>query len=405
MIVQENILKELIKKHSIKTTGDLKGLISQLSKDIIEIMLKTELENHLGYSPYDKEHKNTDNSRNGHSSKVLKSDFGNLQIKMPRDRKSTFTPIVIPKGSRVLEGMEEKILYLYSHGVTQRDICSYIEDIYGCQISADAVSSIVMSVSGKVDEWLSRPMKDFYSVIFMDAIVFKVRQNGQVKNMAINTLIGIDIEGKKDILGFWSCENESAKFWLSVLNDLKSRGIKDVLIFCIDGLKGFCEAIKATFPASEIQRCIVHQIRYSTKYVNYKDRKQLCADLKKIYQSDNENQALAALDDFCRKWDKLYPYVSKSWKDNWANLSTFLKYPNEIRRLIYTTNTIESVNSLFRKFTKNRSAFTDEMSLYRLLYLGAESILKKWTMSIQNWSLIFSQLNIIFEERIKPYVK
>jgi len=405
MVFDEQELKNLIKKHKLKTQGDLRNLLKQFSKDLFETMLKEEFDDHLGYEKYDKENKTTDNSRNGQSSKVLKTDFGNLEINMPRDRKSTFKPIVIPKGSRILEGFEEKVLYLYSHGVTQRDICGYVEDIYGIQLSPEAVSSIIESVTDKVQEWQNRSLKEFYTVMFMDAIIFKVRQNGQVKNMAVNTLVGIDIDGKKEIIGYWTCENESAKFWLNVLNDLKSRGVKDVLIFCVDGLKGFPEAIKATFPQSDIQRCIVHQIRSSTKYVNYKDRKTVCADLKGIYQASTEDEALHNLEVFQQKWNAKYPYISQSWLNNWDTLSTYFKYPNEIRRLIYTTNTIESINSIFRKLTKNRNAFPDEMSLFRLLYLGNDELMKKWTMPIRDWNLIFSQLCIIFEERIQKYAK
>ena len=405
MLLNRKELQDFISSKGIKTESDMRSLVKSLTREIIETMLNGEMNNQLGYDPYDKENKLTENSRNGYSKKTLKSDFGELSIDIPRDRKSEFKPIVVPKNSRVLAGFEEQIISMYSLGMTQRDIGSHIEKIYGCQISPDAISDIVMSVSSKVTEWLNRPLKEIYPVMFMDAIVFNARKDGHVKNIAINVLVGIDINGMKEIIGFWSCENESAKFWLTVLNDLKSRGVKDVLIFSIDGLKGFKDAIKATYPESEIQRCIVHQIRYSTKFVNYKERKSICSDLKNIYEADNEEQALEALNKFSLKWDSKYSYISKSWKDNWNELSTFLKYPNEIRRLIYTTNTIESVNSVFRKITKNRGVFNDESSLYRLLYLGMDSLIKKWNMPIKNWGLIFNQLNIIFEEKIRRYVK
>jgi transposase-like protein len=402
---QRELVEKLIKSSQAKTPQDLRTMLTKLSKKMIEVMLENELTNHLGYDFHDKENKQTVNSRNGSSTKTLKSDFGNLSIVMPRDRDSSFKPIVIPKGSRMLEGMEEKILSLYAMGVTQRDICKFTEDIYGCELSPEAVSDIVAAVEEKVNEWLMRPLKEAYAMIFMDAAVFNIRTNGAVKNMAVNVLLGIDLYGRKDILGFWTCENESAKFWLSVLNDLKSRGVKDTFFFCIDGLKGFSQAIKAVYPESKIQRCIVHQVRYCTRFVNFKDRKELCDDMKKIYKANNEEQALTALDELAKKWDGKYPYVSKSWRENWAELSTFFAYPNEIRRLIYTTNAIESFNSLLRKYTKNRGAFMNEMSLYKLIYLASEKLMKKWSAAIKNWGLIFAQLNIMFPERMAGYVK
>lgn len=402
---REQALLTLIRTTQAKTPGDFRNLITRISKELLDTMLKSELDNHLGYDRHDTANKQTDNSRNGISEKTLKSDFGNLTISMPRDRDSSFKPIVIPKGSRILGGMEDQILNLYAMGVTQRDICKFAQDIYGCEISPEAVSSIVDAVSEKVKEWQNRPLHSTYSVIFMDAVRFNMRVNGAVKNVAVNVLLSIDLNGKKDILGFWTCENESAKFWLSVLNDLKSRGVKDTLFFCIDGLKGFADAIRAVYPDSEVQRCIVHQVRYCTLRVSYKHRKELCDDMKKIYKADNEEQALIALDELSKKWDSIYPYISKSWRDNWADLATFFKYPNEIRRLIYTTNAIESLNSLLRRYTKNRGAFMDEMSLYKLIYLASERLMKKWTAAIRNWGLIFSQLNIMFTERLADYVK
>lgn len=405
MIINKEDLKRIISENNIKTEDDMRGLLKNITSEILSTMLQGEFNNHLGYAPYDTGNKPSDNSRNGHSKKTLKSDLGNLEIKIPRDRNAEFEPIVIPKNSRVLVGFEKQILDMYSLGMTQRDISSHIEKIYGCQISADAISNIVSEVSAKVSEWQNRPLKDIYSVMFMDAIVFKVRKEGRVENLAINVLVGIDMEGIKEVIGFWSCDNESSSFWLTVLNAIKSRGVKDVLIFCIDGLTGFGQAIKATYPNSDVQRCIVHQIRYSAKNVCSKDRKDVCSDLKKIYQADNEAQAYKALDELSAKWDNKYSYIAKSWRKNWDELSTFFKYPNEIRRLIYTTNTIESVNSVFRKITKNRGSFNDEASLYRLLYLGMDHLIKKWYRPIQHWGLIFDQFSIIFGERIKKYTK
>jgi len=402
---QKDVLQKILKKAQAKTPQDLRTILTNLSKEMIEIMLEEEMTNHLGYESYDKSKKQTTNSRNGTSGKTLKSDFGNLSITMPRDRDSSFRPVVIPKGSRMMEGMEEKILSLYAMGVTQRDICKFTNDIYGCELSPEAVSDIVAAVEEKVSEWLLRPLREKYAMIFMDAAVFNIRMNGAVRNTAVNVLLGVDLYGRKDILGFWTCENESAKFWLTVLNDLKSRGVKDVFFFCIDGLRGFSQAIKAVYPESKIQRCVVHQVRYCTRFVNFKDRKELCDDMKKIYKADNEEQALIALDELAKKWDGKYPYVSKSWRDNWDELATFFAYPNEIRRLIYTTNAIESFNSLLRKYTKNRGAFMNEMSLYKLIYLASERLMRKWSMAIKNWGLIFAQLNIMFPDKLSGYVK
>jgi len=397
--------KTLIRTSNAQTPGDFRNLITTISKELLDTMLKSELDNHLGYDRHDTANKQTENSRNGASQKTLKSDFGNLSITMPRDRDSSFKPIVIPKGSRVLGGMEDQILSLYAMGVTQRDICKFAEDIYGCQISPEAVSSIVDAVTDKVKEWQSRPLHEAYSMIFMDAVRFNMRVNGAVRNVAVNVLLSIDLDGKKDIIGFWTCENESAKFWLTVLNDIKSRGVKDAFFFCIDGLKGFADAIRAVYPEAEVQRCIVHQVRHCTLHVSYKHRKELCDDMKKIYKADNEDQALVALDELGKKWDNIYPYVSRSWRENWKDLATFFKYPNEIRRLIYTTNAIESLNSLLRRYTKNRGAFMDEMSLYKLIYLASDRLMQKWTTAIKNWGLIFTQLNIMFPERLANYVK
>jgi len=402
---QKDVLQKLIKRAQAKTPQDLRTILTNLSKEMIEIMLEEEMTSHLGYESYDKSKKQTTNSRNGTSGKTLKSDFGNLSITMPRDRDSSFKPVVIPKGSRMMEGMEEKILSLYAMGVTQRDICKFTNDIYGCELSPESVSDIVAAVEEKVSEWLLRPLREKYAMIFMDAAVFNIRMNGAVRNTAVNVLLGVDLYGRKDILGFWTCENESAKFWLTVLNDLKSRGVKDVFFFCIDGLRGFSQAIKAVYPESNIQRCVVHQVRYCTRFVNFKDRKELCDDMKKIYKADNEEQALIALDELAKKWDGKYPYVSKSWRDNWDELATFFAYPNEIRRLIYTTNAIESFNSLLRKYTKNRGAFMNEMSLYKLIYLASERLMRKWSMAIKNWGLIFAQLNIMFPDKLSGYVK
>lgn len=394
-------IQELIKEHKFKNFEDIKQYLKGVSKDIIETMLESELTEHLGYEKHNYQQKKTNNSRNGYSSKNLKSDYGKIPINIPRDRKAEFDPLIVAKGQRILEGMEEKIIRMYSHGMSERDIVSFIEDTYGASFSPQSISNIIAKVTEKVRLWLNRPLERKYAIVFLDATFYNVRVDGVVKNISIYSMIGIDLSGKKDVIGLWMAETESAKYWMRLLNDLKTRGVEDIFIFSVDNLKGFSEAIKAIYPKADIQKCIVHQVRNSLRYVSYKHRKDLANDMKAIYKAVDEKQAKIALGALSEHWDEVYPYISKSWKDNWAELITFFKYPKEIRTVIYTTNAIENYHRSLRKVTKSKTIFPNEDALMRILFLATENATRKWTSTIRNWGMIYSQLRIIFEKRME----
>lgn len=331
----------------------------------------------------------------------MRTSFGEVDISVPRDRKGEFEPQLLKKNqTSISQDVEEKILSMYAKGMTTGDIETHIKDIYGLDVSDTTVSRITDKVLPLAKEWQQRPLEAVYAVVFMDAIHYHVRSEGQVVKKAVYIAIGIDLEGKKDVLGMWIGENESAKFWASVLNSLRNRGVQDIFIACTDNLTGFSSAIEAVFPKTDIQNCIIHQIRNSTKYVSYKDLKALMADLKAVYSAVDEQTALTALDNFAEKWDKKYPKISISWQSNWANLSTYFKFPQEIRRLIYTTNAIEGFNRQLRKVTKSKSVFPTDDSLFKILYLVTMDITKKWTGRRQDWSIIHSQLEIFYADRM-----
>lgn len=368
---------------------------------VLENSLEAELDEELGYSKYDYRNKNTNNSRNGHSQKTLKTSFGDTVIDVPRDRNGDFEPQIIKKNQTILTGdIEEKIISMYAKGMTTKDIETHIREIYGLECSDTTVSRITDKVLPVVKEWQSRPLEEIYAVVFMDAIHFHVRSEGRVIKKAVYIAIGIRMDGLKEVLGMWVGENESAKFWLTVMNSLKNRGIEDILIACVDGLTGFPAAIEAVFPQTEIQQCVIHQIRNSTKFVSYKDIKALMADLKKVYAAVDEATALTELDNFDDKWSKKYPKIAISWRNNWANLSTYFKYPQAVRTLIYTTNTIEGFNRQLRKVTKNKGVFPTDDSLLKMLYLAMMDITKKWTGKRREWGQIHSQLEIFFADRL-----
>lgn len=368
---------------------------------ILEGALEQEMDEELGYSKYDYRNKDTDNSRNGHSQKTMHTSYGDMEIDIPRDRKGEFEPQVIKKyQNTVTQDMEEKIISMYAKGMTTNDIESHMRELYDIGISDSTISRITDKILPIVKEWQERPLEEVYAVVFMDAIHYHVRNEGRIVKRAVYIAIGIDMEGHKDVLGMYVGQNESAKFWLSILNGLKNRGVEDILIACVDGLTGFPQAIEAVFPQTEIQQCIIHQIRNTTKFVSYKEIKSLMVDLKRVYAAPTEEVALAELDSFDRKWGGKYPKIAKSWKDNWANPSTYFKYPEAVRRLIYTTNTIEGFNRQLRKVTKSRSVFPSDDSLLKMLYLAMMDITKKWTGHRQDWGQIHSQLEIFFEERL-----
>lgn len=394
-------IRELLQMSNIGSMEDIQNLFKETIAEFMENGLEAELDDELGYSKYDYKNKDTDNSRNGHSSKTLRTSFGEVDISVPRDRKGEFEPQLLKKNqTSITQDVEEKILSMYAKGMTTGDIETHIKDIYGLDVSDTTVSRITDKVLPLAKEWQQRPLEAVYAVVFMDAIHYHVRSEGQVVKKAVYIAIGIDLEGKKDVLGMWIGENESAKFWASVLNSLRNRGVQDIFIACTDNLTGFSSAIEAVFPKTDIQNCIIHQIRNTTKYVSYKDIKALMADLKAIYSAVDEQTALTALDSFAEKWDKKYPKISISWQSNWANLSTYFKFPQEIRRLIYTTNAIEGFNRQLRKVTKSKSVFPTDDSLFKMLYLVMMDITKKWTGRRQDWSIIHSQLEIFYADRM-----
>ena len=394
-------IRELLQLANAYSMDDIQELFKDTIAEFMENGLEAELGDQLGYSRYDYKNKDTDNSRNGHSSKTLRTSFCDVEVSVPRDRKSEFEPKVLRKNQTGIgQDIEEKILSMYAKGMTTGDIEAHIQDIYGVDVSDTTVSRITDKILPVAKEWQQRPLESIYAVVFLDAIHYHVRSEGQIVKKAVYIAIGIDLDGRKDVLGMWVGENERAKFWATVLNSLKNRGVEDIFIACTDNLTGFSAAIEAVYPKTEIQNCIIHQLRNSSKYVSYKDLKALMADLKAVYTAVDEPAALGALDAFAEHWDKKYPKISQSWRDNWANLSTYFKFPQELRRLIYTTNTIEGFNCQLRKVTKSKSVFPTDDSLFKMLYLAMIDITKKWTGRRQDWSMIHAQLAIYFEDRM-----
>lgn len=374
------------------------GLLKQLSKGLIERILQSEMEEHLGYGKYDRNE--LDNARNGASQKNLITDNGVITIDVPRDRNSEFEPAIVPKRKTRIDGLDAKILSLYAKGMSLSDIRLQLQELYGAEVSESLISRITDDVIDEVKAWQSRPLESVYPIVFFDCLVLKVRHDKRIINKAVYVALGIDSSGKKDILGLWISENEGAKFWLSVFTELKNRGMQDMLIACTDNLTGMSDAIAAVYPKCEHQLCIVHQIRNSLKYVSYKDRKELVADLKPIYTAKTEHEAQLALDFFDSKWSKQYPQIAKSWYLNWDNLMIFLQYPEPIRKVIYTTNAVESVNSLLRKVTNNKRVFPNDDAVFKILYLTINYIARKWTMPIRDWNEAMAHFIIKFEGRI-----
>lgn len=401
---RRELIRELLSKANVTGMEDIQTLFKETIAEFMEDSLDAELEETLGYGKYDhtaRTESGTTNSRNGHSKKTLKTSAGKIDINIPSDRNGEFDPRILPKNQTSISSeIEGKIISMYAKGMTTSDIEAHIKDIYGMDISDTTVSRITDKILPEAREWQQRPLESVYAVVFMDAIHYHVRSEGQIVRKAVYIAIGINLEGKKSVLGMWVGENESAKFWASVLNNLKNRKVEDILIACTDNLTGFSEAIAAVFPKTDIQNCIIHQLRNSSKYVSYKDIKALMADLKRVYQAVDEQSALAALDDFAAVWDKKYPKISKSWRENWANLSTYFKFPEELRRLIYTTNAIEGFNRQLRKVTKSKSVFPTDDSLFKMLYLAMLDITKKWTGRRQDWGQIYPQLALYYGNRI-----
>lgn len=398
---RRELISELLSAANVQSMDDIQDLFKETIAEFMQGSLEAELDEELGYEPYDVKNKNTENSRNGHSKKTLRTSMGKVEIDVPRDRNGDFEPKILPKNqTSISQDMEEKIFSMYAKGMSVSDIEEHIRDIYGLEISDTTVSRITDKVLPAAKEWQQRPLESIYAIVFLEAIHYHVRSEGHIVKKAVYIAIGINMDGKKDVLGMWVDENESAKFWAGVLNSMRNRGVEDILIACTDNLTGFSQAIEAVFPQTDIQNCTIHQLRNSSKYVSYKDLKALMADLKKVYTAVDEESALSALDDFAAAWNSKYPNISKSWYDNWANLSTYFKFPQDLRRLIYTTNTIEGFNRQLKKVTKAKSVFPTDDSLFKMLYLAMKDITKKWTGRRQDWSRIYAQLAIYYGDRI-----
>lgn len=386
----------------LKTEKDLAEFRQILTKVTVEAALNAELDEHLGYDRH--QASTNDNSRNGYASKTVKTEDGQFELETPRDRDGSFEPQLVKKGQTRFTSMDDKILSLYAKGMTTREIVATFKEMYGADVSPTLISKVTDAVIEKVDEWQSRPLDAVYPIVYLDCIVVKVRQDKRVINKAIYLALGVNLEGHKELLGMWLSENEGAKFWLGVLTELQNRGLKDILIACVDGLKGFPDAISAVYPQTQIQLCIVHMVRNSMKFVPYKDYKAVAADLKRIYQSATEEEALHELELFGQQWDGKYPQISRSWQANWSNLNTLFRYPEDIRRAIYTTNAIESLNSVIRKAINKRKLFPTDDSARKVVYLAIMDASKKWRMPIRNWKLALNRFIIEFEDRISDYV-
>lgn len=383
-----------------KLTGE-DGVLTPLIKELVETALSAEVESHIAEDAL----LGKANRRNGYNTKTVKTHSGSFELDTPRDRNGSFEPQMVKKHQTMLsDEIEERILSMYALGLSYKDISKHIEEIYQISISSATINAITDKIIEKVKEWQSRPLEKIYPFVWLDAIHYNIKEDGVYVHKAVYTVLGVDLTGKKDVLGLYISESEGAAFWLSVLTDLKNRGVEDILIAAVDGLKGFPEAIKSIFPKTEVQLCVIHQIRNSLKYVASKNQKEFIQDLKPVYKAINKETAELELLKLEEKWGKKYPVVIKSWKDKWDNLSAYFKYPHEIRRVIYTTNIIESVHRQFRKLTKTKGAFPNENSLLKLLYLGIQNAKKKWTMPVQNWGLTLSQLSIFFPDRIEKYL-
>ena len=403
-MMNEQKLKDLAAEFAkgIKTEDDLNQFTRLLTKLTVETALNAELTEHLGHEKNARKHGS--NARNGYSSKTVLSDDGEVEITTPRDRDGTFEPQLIKKNQTRITQMDSQILSLYAKGMTTREIVATFKEMYDADVSPTLISKVTDAVKEQVAEWQNRPLDALYPIVYMDCIVVKVRHNGSVINKAVFLALGINLDGQKELLGMWMAENEGAKFWLNVLTELKNRGLQDILIACVDGLKGFPDAINSVYPQTHIQLCIIHMLRNSLKYVSWKDYKAVTQDLKAVYQSPTEEAALMALDQFAQTWDDKYPQISKSWRTHWENLNTFFAYPAEIRKAIYTTNAIESLNSLIRQAIKKRKVFPTDDSVRKVIYLAIDAASKKWNMPIRDWRLAMSRFIIEFGDRLSNHL-
>lgn len=395
---KRQIIQQLLQEYDIQSAEDIQDALKDLLGGTIKEMMEAEMDNHLGYEK--SQRSDSDDARNGYKQKQVNSSYGSLTIDVPQDRKSTFEPQVVKKRQKDISDIEQKIISMYAKGMTTRQISDTLMDIYGFEASEGFISDVTDKILPQIEDWQKRPLDDIYPVLYIDAIHYSVRDNGVIRKLAAYVILGISLEGKKDVLTIEVGENESAKYWLSVLNTLKNRGVKDILIICADGLTGIKEAIAAAFPNTEYQRCIVHQVRNTLKYVSDKDKKAFAADLKKIYGAANEQAALAERDSVTEKWEEKYPNAMKSWVRNWDAITPIFKFSSDVRKVIYTTNAIESLNSTYRKLNRQRSVFPSDQALLKALYLATFEATKKWSMPIRNWGRVYGELSIMYPDRI-----
>lgn len=399
MIDRESLLNDKEFLRSFKDGADLQQFFRELQGRAVSQMLEGEMDGHLGYDKHARSDEN--NSRNGHTTKKVRGDQGDVEIQVPRDREGSFNPIIVPKRKNIIDGVENVIVSLYAKGMSVMDIEDMLRDVYGFQVSEATISRITDRVAEDVVAWQNRPLDSVYLIVWMDGIVFKVRENSKVVNKTIYLAVGLNREGYKEVLGMWLGKNESASFWMGILTDLKARGVEDMLITATDNLNGFTNTIRSVFPESSTQICVVHQIRNACRYVVWKDKKAFTADMKPIYDAPNKQAALAALESFAVKWESKYPYAIRSWRENWDELTVFYEFPLEIRRIIYTTNIIENMNGKIRKYTKNKLSFPTDQAVLKSVYLALREISKKWTMPIHNWGIILNQFLTLFEKRVQ----
>lgn len=383
--------KDILGKH---------GLLDQLTKRLVERALGAEMTDHLGYEPHAAEGRGSGNSRNGKGRKQVQSTVGEFEIEVPRDRNGTFEPRLVPKRHRRIAGFDDKVLALYARGLSTREIQAELVELYGVDVSAGLISNVTDAVWEDVRAWQGRPLSSVYPILYFDALFVKTRQEGPVQTKAVYMALGVNLEGEKELLGLWMSESEGSKFWLSVFNDLRNRGVRDCFVACVDGLKGLPEAIEAVFPKTQVQLCIVHKVRNALKYVGWKERKAVAVDLRAIYSAPTVSEAQAALEQFAQRWDGKYPAISPSWRADWNRLTVLFDYPPEIRKVIYTTNAIESLNYSFRKILKNRGAFPNDESILKLIYLAMRNIAKRWTLPIRDWKAALNQFVILFGDRV-----
>ena len=404
MALAKEQIRQIITENNFKNVTDIYSYLREGFKDILQELMEAEMEATLGYEKNQKGELISSNKRNGYSTKTLKSQYGEFPIDIPRDRNGEFEPKLIPKYQRDISGIEEKVISLYARGMSTRDIHDQLQDLYGIELSAEMVSKITDKLLPEIKEWQSRPLNPIYPFVFMDCIHYKVREEGRILSRAAYVVMGVTVDGYKDILSITVGANETSKFWLGMLNDLKNRGLKDVLFFCVDGLPGFKEAIHAVFPQAQIQRCVIHMLRNSFKYVSYKDLRKFASDFKNVYNAPTESMALTELEQIKEIWGKKYPYAISNWENNWEDVNSFFQFSDEIRRIMYTTNIIEGVNRQYRKVTKTKSVFPSDASLEKMLYLASRNITQKWTQRYRNWDQVLSQLTILYNDRLMQYL-